>query len=166
MNQTTAAKILEEIKASAKTCTDEPRFVRVFKPGYGIRQGDLYLLAVPALDYREKDAELWESTFNALTGDNRGDIIKELKTTKRGKKTQNRQMARGTTKGSRHILVGTATIYEGPESESSLLGPVFKTKGRTVLEHPQHGNISLPSCTARVVFQRDWAAAERLRRQD
>lgn len=85
---------------------------------------------------------------------------------------KSRQLAPGHTRGSRHILVGDAEIFEpnkdqvlaviaralAPrnfESYAPLVGPVFRTIGQCELDHPEHGNRLLPAgdCFA-VIYQR------------
>jgi hypothetical protein len=111
-----------------------------------------------------------------------GDIyivaIRELP--KLSKPIKDRQLAPGTTPGSRHVLVGDCEVYEADKAEvmaelfkvvrgveiagEQLIGPVFKTIGQVEVDHPEHGNRVLPAgeCFA-VVYQR--AFAEEVRRQ-
>ena len=88
--------------------------------------------------------------------------------------TTQRQLAPGTSQGSRHVLVGACEIYEADKGQAismilqalapakielheALIGPVFRTLGEVALDHPEHGNRVLPSgeCFA-VVFQRQF----------
>lgn len=82
------------------------------------------------------------------------------------------QLAPGSSRGSRHILVGDFEIFE-PEPEHvmaliaraiaprtfesyvPLVGPVFRTHGQVEVTHPEHGNRLLPGgeCFA-VIYQR------------
>lgn len=104
-----------------------------------LRQGDLYILKLPGLP----------------TG------LKPRKS---------RQLADGDTQGSRHVLQGQAEVfdadpsdvialvnkeYRGTELREYMIGPVFRTSGGCVIEHPEHGNRTLadPGCYG-VVFQR------------
>jgi hypothetical protein len=89
-----------------------------------------------------------------------------------GKPTSNRQLAPGTSQGSRHILEGECELFTAaPEAVAAaiarangasvpvaLLGPVFRTGEKCELTHPEHGNFLLPAgeCFA-TVYQRDFA---------
>jgi hypothetical protein len=75
------------------------------------------------------------------------------------KETQERQLAPGTTQGSRHIVVGDAAIFTRDGDE--LTGPVVVSRGCTVT-HPEHGDVKLPPGTYGITYQR--AFAEELKR--
>lgn len=104
-----------------------------------LRQGDIYILKLPTIP---------------------------AKATPR----TNRQLADGNTQGSRHVLKGKVELYDAepgdvlamvreeyPEVDlrDYQIGPVFRTAGGSVVEHPEHGNreLSEPGCYG-VVFQR------------
>lgn len=94
---------------------------------------------------------------------------------------KDRQLAPGTSQGSRHVLKGDCQVYEADrrqimtliggamvpakvELHEPLIGPVFETKGEVELDHPEHGNRILPAGEVfAVVYQR--AFAEEVRRQ-
>jgi hypothetical protein len=94
-------------------------------------------------------------------------------------RTTNRQLAPGTSQGSRHTLAGKCEVYEADKAEvtamifkhvrdielhAELVGPVFKTLGPVTLEHPEHGNRILPADEVfAVYYQRQ--LAEEVRRQ-
>lgn len=74
-----------------------------------------------------------------------------------------RQLAPGTTQGSRHCL----TSLDGIEmfslpNPTALDGPVFKTEHGCEIDHPEHGNVILPPGVYGVIYQRQYA--EELRR--
>lgn len=71
-----------------------------------------------------------------------------------------RQLAPGTSKGSRHILDREVEMFVAPHADA-LTGPVFKTAGATVT-HPEHGDVELPAGIYRITYQR--AYADELRR--
>ena len=78
----------------------------------------------------------------------------------RGEATQNRQLAIGTTRGSRHVAEAPAEVYVGttrPEycDERTLLGPVVVSRERIVVTHPEHAHYSLPAGTYQVTHQTD-----------
>jgi hypothetical protein len=95
--------------------------------------------------------------------------------------TKNRQLAPGTSQGSRHVLAGDCEIFEADKEQcmaavrealapasvelhAVLMGPVFRTIGETTVEHPEHGWRVLPAgeCFA-VIYQRQFG--EEVRRQ-
>lgn len=92
---------------------------------------------------------------------------------KNAKPTRERQLAPGTSQGSRHILVGDCEVFTMDVEQVSklikkalpncdvptaLIGPVFRTIGEVTVGHPEHGHRTLPAgeCFA-VVYQRDFA---------
>jgi hypothetical protein len=95
------------------------------------------------------------------------------------KSTKNRQLAPGTSQGSRHTLKGDCEIFDadkaeviadiakvvkGVELHEPLIGPVFKTIGQVEVEHPEHGNRVLPAGEFfAVVYQRSFG--EEIKRQ-
>lgn len=95
-----------------------------------------------------------------------------------GEETKDRQLAPGTTQGSRHIAAGNCVItiprdpsdiassinyYLKSDVASELIGPVIECKGDVEITHPEHGNKILPKGTTwAVVYQR--AYAEEVRR--
>lgn len=83
----------------------------------------------------------------------------------RGKPTTERQLAPGTSKGSRHTVSGEVRVFE-PAVADPLTGPIIESDERFVVEHPEHANVSLPSGTYAVTYQRDFAQEERARVQD
>lgn len=74
-----------------------------------------------------------------------------------------RQLAPGTSQGSRHLLdaLGGIVMYRLP-NPTPLDGPVIEAERRFVVTHPEHGDISLPAGVWGVVYQRQFA--EELRR--
>lgn len=80
-----------------------------------------------------------------------------------GTETAERQLAPGTTQGSRHVISGDCVIVakhgnsigDVPEE---LIGPAFRCIGDCTVEHPEHGHKILPSGTSwAVVYQRAYA---------
>lgn len=90
-----------------------------------------------------------------------------------GKVRNNRQLAEGETRGSRHILVGgevfdpdqvaAASLIEAATKskiDTKYIGPVFF--GPATVEHPEHQHQSFPADTITAcVFQRNQTAEER-----
>lgn len=87
---------------------------------------------------------------------------------------KDRQLAPGTTQGSRHVLQGDCSLVVpnnkqgvadaiGHDVHSELIGPAFHCDAECELTHPEHGNKVLPQGTNwAVVYQR--AYAEEIRR--
>lgn len=80
----------------------------------------------------------------------------------RGKRIKNRQLAIGTTQGSRHIIEGDdVEVYEGTtlpnyvKDRRTPLGPCFVIKRRETNTHPEHAHSSLPAGTYQVTHQMD-----------
>lgn len=76
-----------------------------------------------------------------------------------------RQLAPGSTQGSRHVVEGDATLYDRLKA-SPLHGPLIDAPERFVVTHPEHAHVSLPSGKYAVTFQRDYAQEEAARVQD
>lgn len=82
-------------------------------------------------------------------------------------KSPQRQLAPGTTQGSRHCLstLDGVTVYQ-PKDANVLEGPVFTTENGVTVEHPEHGDVILgPGCYS-ITYQRsyDEERREELRR--
>lgn len=150
-NTMTANAALTRVQKAAEAIrNDETQTVGTVSPGDVIRQGDLYLVALGS-----------EFVLAGPTIDDR-------------------QLAPGTTQGSRHTINGPATIVRsdrasvvreinrlvnGAAVESELVGPVLRTDGPCcTLAHPEHGDFVLPAGEVfAVVYQR--AFADVVRRQ-
>lgn len=89
-----------------------------------------------------------------------------------GKPYGSRQLAPGTTLGSRHIVEGDCDVLAVDKVEATRLlnrlvpategleqfvGPMIIAKGPITITHPEHGWRSLPPGTYLVVGQRTWA---------
>lgn len=83
------------------------------------------------------------------------------------KATKERQLAPGTSKGSRHVVAASVDcrILEAP-GRDPLQGPCIISKSRLLVEHPEHGHLDLPPGCYAVSYQRQYARerAEELRR--
>lgn len=91
----------------------------------------------------------------------------------RGAELGTRQVAVGTTVGSRHVAAGEGVeVFAGVElpswvtpreefGASAYLGPVVVARGPWMLTHPEHAHHALPSGTYQVTYQID----ERTRRR-
>ncbi|HXJ41719.1 MAG TPA: hypothetical protein VNH18_20755 [Bryobacteraceae bacterium] len=73
------------------------------------------------------------------------------------------QLAPGTTQGSRHCIRDLSTVKLWRiASPTPLDGPVIEAPSGVTVEHPEHGDVTLPPGVYAVVYQR--ALAEELRR--
>ena len=91
-----------------------------------------------------------------------------------------RQVAVGTTKGSRHVITGDVEVFEGTklpapvikyltdnnvpkETWSQYLGPTIVAKGETTLVHPEHAHhkVKFPA-TMQVTYQVDTLTRKRV----
>lgn len=113
------------------------RYIDAIKVGEFIRQGDVYLERI-----EKRDMESYKTV------------------------TQDRQLAPGTTKGSRHIVAASSnvTIYTTENVHSFLMGPQIEAKDRFVLEHPEHAHFSLPAGTYQARYQQEWTEKDEVRR--
>lgn len=77
---------------------------------------------------------------------------------KHGKVRGSRQVAVGTTIGSRHIAEGRLTVYESVGFErfpAEFVGPVVAAEERWTLTHPEHAHVSCPAGTYQTLYQRE-----------
>lgn len=146
----TAEKALSKVQRRAERIrNDEIAVVGTVSKGDVIRQGDLYLVALPELPAaRTKTCERQlapgstQGSQHVLKGEcevfsaNQNDVMS---------------------------LIAEALRPAATELYAELIGPVFRTLGETTVTHPEHGDRVLPAgeCFA-VVYQR--AFAEEVRR--
>jgi hypothetical protein len=77
-----------------------------------------------------------------------------------GKVRGSRQVAVGTTIGSRHVAEGNLSVYESlgfKNFEREFTGPVVVAEERWTLTHPEHAHHSCPMGTYQVIYQREGA---------
>lgn len=95
-----------------------------------------------------------------------GDLYLVCVESAEGEPTDNRQLAPGTTQGSRHVAVGNVVVRRGSplaDVPEELRGPSMDCLGETTIAHPEHGDKILPAGTSwGIVYQR--AFAEEIRR--
>lgn len=147
MSTKTAATIHQEIADAGVSPDRDIRYVRSGAVGQNCRQGDVYLLRVA------KRPECYAT------------------------KSSNRQLAPGTSKGSRHILDGAVTVFTAPEAASRdavsrlpgvsggrllLPGPCVEADERFTLTHPEHAHHSLPAGCYVTVYQLDQRSMRRV----
>lgn len=102
-----------------------------------------------------------------------GDIyVERIKAATKGwKPSKNRQLAPGTSQGSRHVVAGDVALTVSGEARpvaragnvARLLGPQIVAKGRFKVEHPEHAHLSLPAGTYQVSYQMDWSSQRAVR---
>lgn len=151
---------LGAVRAAAERMrNDETATVGTVSAGDVVRQGDLYLVCLSGHEPPKDQLQ----------------------------RTTERQLARGSTQGSRHVLRGRCRIFTAPDAtdlihrvhaacpptgdllvpgrDEPLIGPVFRTDGPVEVDHPEHGNRVLPKGEwFATVYQR--AFAEEVRRQE
>lgn len=104
-----------------------------------------------------------------------GDVVRQgdlylvcIEDLPKGKTVTNRQLAPGTSQGSRHIIsdvsqVEMVEVTQFREIPQELVGPAFKCKTAAEITHPEHGNKILPTDTSwQVIYQ--LAHADEVRR--
>ena len=87
----------------------------------------------------------------------RVDAVRHANLTER----KNRQLVAGTSRGSRHVIDGSATLYEPERSlmpayvddDALLLPSVVVGKGGATLTHPEHAWFTLPAGSNWVTWQ-------------
>lgn len=85
--------------------------------------------------------------------------------------TGNRQLAPGTSPGSRHVVGAGPRLFVSPEAiprevkgrTVRLLGPQVEADKSFALEHPEHAHFELPAGTYQVSFQLDYAQQSAVR---
>lgn len=143
----TITESYNKIQAFADSPLGDMRVLDEIPVGYHVRQGDLYITAVSGFD---------KALFE---------------------KTENRQLAPGTSKGSRHTVSDAVTVLK-PKTEGQtevkrgsgnrltsvkVIGPVIVAKDRFTVSHPQHADMSCPAGTYQVSYQADPRTMARVR---
>lgn len=126
------------------------------------------------------DAAKTETIGTASVGDvvRQGDLYLVCIADAETNPTKDRQLAPGTTQGSRHIVKGRCVVgipdreavasavnaaCRGAAIPTELVGPVIHCKGAVTITHPEHGHKVLPAgSTWATVYQR--AYGEEIRR--
>lgn len=73
-----------------------------------------------------------------------------------------RQLAPGSTQGSRHVAEGDVTIYR-VESRDVAIGPIVFASAQWRLAHPEHAHMVLPAGTYQIRYQVDEHAQQVVR---
>jgi len=146
----TAIQAHEAIHHHAQT-QSSPEVRRVESADTCVRQGDVYLRP-----YRGEPL-----TYHYA----RGEISVERDTAT--EEIQDRQLAPGTTQGSRHIVEGGGVrLFRHPRQDHPLIGPVLVVTSRCTVTHPEHAHISLPPGEWQVTYQDDLMQQEIARVRD
>lgn len=128
----TATEAHNIVEAAAAKARPETRVIEDMQPGQAIRQGDIYLIRLEARPAKLPPA------------------------------APGRQLAPGTTRGSRHCVEGPVTLHELPDA-GRLNGPLVIATERFLVTHPEHAHFSLPPGAYQVRYQRNFAV-ERIER--
>jgi len=101
-----------------------------------------------------------------------GDVyIQRIASVNDWKTTENRQLAPGTTMGSRHTVDGSVVVLANPNgaqveritrNKARCLGPQLLSKDRFTIAHPEHADMSLPGGTYQCYFQVDSQSMKRV----
>lgn len=112
-----------------------------------------------------------------------GDVIVariDITPRRAGKWSEGRQLAQGTTQGSRHVAEGDAELFVPDSGETNaaidrlfprtkglprILGPCVESKSPWTMTHPEHGDRTFPAGVDIILYQRA-ASAELRRAQD
>lgn len=73
----------------------------------------------------------------------------------------NRQLAQGTSQGSRHCVADGPKLFRDPSITDPLIGPVIVAKEPWTLTHPEHAHHRMPAGVFQSGFQLDVAEQER-----
>lgn len=130
MANPTAAEAQVKIEQAAAVAKSGLRGISRIEVGQAIRQGDIYVRRIASLP-----AQL-------------------------GKETPQRQLAPGTTQGSRHCVEGECRVYGSISAWDRLTGPIIEALSRIVITHPEHAHFALPAGIYQVTYQRDFAQEE------
>jgi hypothetical protein len=120
----------KQIQAAAEKARPDTRVIKKIEVGQAIRQGDIYVTRLA--DERVRH----------------------------GGETAERQLAPGTTRGSRHCVEGNVEVYLPAAGDGRLTGPLIVARDRFTVTHPEHAHFSLPPGAYRVTYQRDFNRQE------
>jgi len=85
---------------------------------------------------------------------------------KHGAKITSRQLAQGSSNGSRHMAEGPISLFApikvGNRVKDALAGPVIVADDRWTVAHPEHADFGLPAGTFQVSYQLDWASQQKV----
>lgn len=125
----TAVSVYREIKKHAESIkNDETHRLGELAPGDGWAQGDLLIVSLAEVPTDYRPCAV------------------------------ERQLAPGTSQGSRHCLVSLDGVEMFRlEGGTPLDGPVFRSINGCEVDHPEHGNIVLRAGTYGVIYQRQYA---------
>lgn len=82
-------------------------------------------------------------------------------------RTSARQLAPGSTQGSRHTVSDAVTVFErnmdriNSEFGLAFAGPIIESADRFTVMHPEHADISLPGGCYEIRYQSDFASQQR-----
>ena len=85
----------------------------------------------------------------------------------RGPKTENRQLAMGNSRGSRHVAEGQMQLFLGTTAPTwcmrgTFLGPLVVASQPFTVTHHEHAHVELPAGTYQITHQMDPRTVERV----
>lgn len=116
----------------------------------------------------ERTTEIIEAICSVGLHVRQGDIILTMTDeVPSGTPSSQKQLAPGTTQGSRHIAEGEIEVYPSTGNDP-LEGPLLRVTGpENLINHPEHRHYRLPTGTCwRVTYERDLGQEERARMLD
>lgn len=143
---------------------------RIVEHANRIAQGD-HEQVRPGMDMRFPDAAVvgdfgWQGDLKLTVIDR---IPSEYERVK-GIDSADLKLVPGVTEGSRHSLdsaKGVAMHRPKGWPNSGLLGPVFVATEDRVVEHPTHGNVTIPAgMMIQCTYQREWGAEQQQARRN
>lgn len=134
----TKTKVVETYQAIqdyAQSPLGDMRVIDECPVGYHVRQGDLYVQRIKSFNKEDY------------------------------KEVSNRQLAPGQSKGSRHTVSDSVTVYEPIDKSMGnaeivnggiiIKGPIIESKDRFSVMHVEHADMSMPCGTYQIMYQAD-----------
>ncbi|MCC6573148.1 MAG: hypothetical protein IT462_05090 [Planctomycetes bacterium] len=135
--QVAAQEAQRKITDAARTSKHAVREIKSLKEGEAVRQGDIYVTCLKKLP------------------------------AKRGKALATRQLAPGSSQGSRHCAEGEdLTLYSPTPGSTELTGPLIVAKRNFKITHPEHAHFVMPAGIYQVTYQRDFSREGLFRVED
>lgn len=126
-------------------------------------------------EVKEEVARVTDTRVREVESMKIGDVVRQgdiyitrvAKNHKHGGLTENRQLAMGNSKGSRHMADENFTIFKGTTlpagfMDGTFLGPFIETEVRANIMHPEHSWVSLPAGCYQITHQTDLKTRQRV----
>jgi hypothetical protein len=157
-----ALEVIDQIEREAQGHDADLRMARTLQPGQFVRQGDVYLVALPHVPNGDWKDKRWADVKRTMQPEGRDLWTPWKRCAESGVKPRgSRQLALGSTQGSRHIASEGPTIYDFASSDECV-GPVVDATERWNLTHPEHAHESVPSGCVGTIYQLDVQTQQRV----